>query len=88
MEGERYGRTSKGDQEISSSKRTLPAKLRTVLFLIDAGKDIGEIQRQILSIGGPADALAQLVNGGYVAPIASGNQSTTSLRSSASRGRS
>lgn len=69
MEAERYGRTAKGHEEIGQSKKSLPAKLRTVLFLIDADKDVREIQRQILLIGAPVDALTQLVNGGYVAPV-------------------
>ena len=69
MEAERYGRTPKGQEEISQSRKTLPAKLRTVLFLIEADKDIGDIERKILLIGAPADALQQLVNGGYVAPV-------------------
>lgn len=66
---QRFGRTEKGQEEISHSKKTLPAKLRTVLFLIDAHKDIREIQRKIVLIGAPQDALQQLVNGGYVAPV-------------------
>jgi hypothetical protein len=40
-----------------------------VLFLIDAGKAVGDIQHQIALIGAPADAIAQLVAGGYVAEV-------------------
>jgi len=77
MEAERYGRTAKGQDEISHSKKTLPAKLRTVLFLIDAQKDARDIQRQVLLIGAPADALQQLVNGGYVAALTAFNAPIT-----------
>ncbi len=70
---ERYGKTDKGHQEIGQAKKTLPAKLRTVLFLVDTDKDIREVQRQILLIGAPMDALQQLVNGGYVAPVTAFN---------------
>jgi len=77
MEAERYGRTAKGQVEISHSKKTLPAKLRTVLFLIDAQKDARDIQRQVLLIGAPADALQQLVNGGYVAAVTAFNAPIT-----------
>src|SRR5262245_46478649 len=69
MEAQRYDRTSKGHHEMSQSKKTLPAKLRTVLFLVDAGKDVQDLQRQIMLIGAPVDALEQLVNGGYIAPV-------------------
>lgn len=66
---ERLGRTSKGQEEIGAAKKSLPAKLRTVLFLVEPDKDIPEIQRRIALIGAPNDALQQLVNGGYVAPV-------------------
>jgi len=77
MEVERYGRTAKGQDEISNSKKSLPAKLRTVLFLIDSAKDARDIQRQILMIGAPADALQQLVSGGYVAGVTAFNAPIT-----------
>ena len=73
MDGDRFTRTSKGNHEIGQSKKTLAAKLRTVLFLVEPDKDVREIQRQILLIGAPADALQQLVNGGYVAPVTAFN---------------
>jgi hypothetical protein len=73
MEAERYGRTPKGQEEISQSRKTLPAKLRTVLFLIEADKDIREIERKIMLIGAPPDALMQLVSGGYIAPVTAFN---------------
>ena len=40
-----------------------------MLFLVEPTKDAREIQRQVLLIGAPADALQQLVNGGYVAAV-------------------
>ena len=69
----RFERTEKGQVEISQSKKSLPAKLRTVLFLVDPAKDAAEIQRQILLMGAPAGALNDLVTGGYVAPVAEFN---------------
>jgi hypothetical protein len=78
METARYSRTGKGHHEIGQSKKTLPAKLRTVLFLIDGHKDPREIQRQITLLGAPPDSLEQLVNGGYVAPVAAFNAPITS----------
>ena len=70
---ERFERTSKGDTEISQTKKSLPAKLRTVLFLVDPTKDASEIQRQILLMGAPANSLTQLVNDGYVAAVTAFN---------------
>jgi hypothetical protein len=78
MEAQRYGRTAKGQDEITQSRKSLPAKLRTVLFLIDADKDVGDIVRKIQLIGAPGDALQQLVDGGYVAPVTAFNAPITS----------
>ena len=69
MQAHRFERTEKGQVEISQSRKSLPAKLRTVLFLVDPTKDALEIQRQILLMGAPASALNDLVTGGYVAPV-------------------
>jgi len=69
----RFERTEKGQVEISQSKKSLPAKLRTVLFLVDPTKDASEIQRQILLMGAPANALSELVTGGYVAAVSEFN---------------
>ena len=74
---QRFGRTPKGQEEISQSRKSLPAKLRTVLFLIDADKDVRDIQRKIALIGAPNDALEQLVSGGYVAPVGEFNAPIT-----------
>lgn len=69
MDSRRFGRTVKGHEEIMQGRKSLKGKLRTVLFLIEAGKDAEDIQRQVLMIGAPADAIAQLVAAGYVAEI-------------------
>lgn len=73
----RYDRTSKGHEEISAGKKTLPAKLRTVLFLVDGSKDVQDIQRQVLLVGAPADALTQLATAGYIAPVTAFNAPIT-----------
>ncbi len=70
---ERLGRTVKGQEEIGAARKSLPAKLRTVLFLVEPDKDITEIQRRIVLIGAPTDALQQLVSAGYVAPVGAAN---------------
>ena len=65
----RFARTEKGHAEIVQRGKTLRGKLRTVLFFVDPGKPLDEIQRQAAQIGAPADALVQLVAEGYIAEI-------------------
>lgn len=69
MATQRYDKTAKGREEISQGRKNLKGKLRTVLFLVDAGKDVASIQQQITLIGAPPDAIAQLATAGYIAPI-------------------
>jgi len=71
MASTRYARTPKGHDEIAQGRKNLRGKVRTVLFLIDAGKSGDDLARQIAQIGAPVDALAQLEAGGYVAPAGS-----------------
>lgn len=66
---QRYDKTAKGHEEITQGRKNLKGKLRTVLFLVDGGKDVAAIQQQISRIGAPPDAIAQLATGGYIAPI-------------------
>ena len=69
MDSRRFGRTPKGHSEISQGHKSLKGKLRTVLFLVDAGKTADDIQRKVLLIGAPPDSIAQLVAAGYVAEL-------------------
>ena len=69
MDSRRFGRTPKGHSEISQGHKSLKGKLRTVLFLVDAGKTADDIQRKVLLIGAPPDSIAQLVAAGYVAEV-------------------
>jgi hypothetical protein len=69
MASQRYDKTPKGRDEIAQGRKNLRGKLRTVLFLVDAGKDVAAIQQQITLIGAPPDAIAQLATAGYIAPI-------------------
>ncbi len=69
MATQRYDKTPKGHDEITQGRKNLKGKLRTVLFLVDAGKDVASIQQQITLIGAPPDAIAQLATAGDIAPI-------------------
>lgn len=69
MDSRRFGRTDKGHEEIMQGRKSLKGNLRTVLFLIEAGKNADDIQRQVLQIGAPANSIAQLAEAGYIAEI-------------------
>ena len=70
MDAVRYDKTDKGRDEIAMGRKNLRGKLRTVLFLVDAGKDAASIRQQLTMIGAPPDAIAQLAAQGYIAPLA------------------
>jgi hypothetical protein len=72
MDNRRYARTAKGQEEISSGRKSLKGKLRTVLFLVDPGKPADAIAAQVAVLGGPSDALAQLLAEGYIAEVGGG----------------
>ena len=69
MLAQRYDKTDKGREEIAQGRKNLRGKLRTVLFLVDGGKDVGAIQQQMAMIGAPVDAISQLADQGYIAPL-------------------
>jgi hypothetical protein len=69
MLAQRYDKTDKGREEISQGRKNLRGKLRTVLFLVDGGKDVNAIQQQMAMIGAPADAISQLADQGYIVPL-------------------
>ena len=69
MDTRRYSRTEKGHDEISNRRKTLKGKLRTVLFLVDAAKPADAIIQQVVLVGGPPDALAQLLAQGYIVEV-------------------
>ena len=65
----RYTKTEKGHAEIAQRQRNLRGKLRTLLFLVDPGKSLEEIMLQAAQIGAPDDALAQLIDEGYIVEV-------------------
>ena len=78
MDNRRFARTQKGHDEIANQRKTLKGKLRTALFLIDPGKSADAIQQQVALMGGPPDALSQLVADGYVAEVGGSGGGATS----------
>ena len=72
MDRRHFTRTVKGHDEISNRRKTLKGKLRTVLFLIDSTKFADAISEQVALIGGPPDALAQLLAQGYIEEMSAG----------------
>jgi hypothetical protein len=72
IEARRFARTDKGHAEITERRKNLRGKLRTVLFLVDPGKALHDIQQQAALLGAPDDALAELVAGGYIVEVGAG----------------
>lgn len=70
MDSRRFARTAKGRDEISSGRKSLTGKMRTVLFLIEPSKPADAISEQVALIGGPQDALVQLLAQGYIEQVA------------------
>jgi hypothetical protein len=66
----RYTKTEKGTAEIRKRGRSLSARLRTMLILIDPSKTGDELRANAAQIGVDEDFLAALVRDGYVAPVA------------------
>jgi len=66
----RYAKTEKGTAEIRKRGRNLPARLRTMLILIDPTRTGDELRANAAQIGVDEDFLATLVREGYIAPVA------------------
>jgi DNA-binding FrmR family transcriptional regulator len=69
MDSRRLARTVKGHDEISNRSKSLKGKMRTVLFLVDPNKPADAVSQQVAMIGGPPDALAQLLAQGYIEEV-------------------
>lgn len=69
MDSRRLARTAKGHDEISNRSKSLKGKMRTVLFLVDPNKPADAVSQQVAMIGGPPDALAQLLAQGYIEEV-------------------
>lgn len=61
-----YDKTSKGKEEIATRKYQLATRLRTLLVLVDGRRTEEELLRNVVGLGLDADALAQLVEHGYI----------------------
>lgn len=72
LQAVRYAKTDTGVDEISARRNKLPAKLRTMLILVDPAKSADELREQGSRIGAPADFLETLVTQGYIAAVAKG----------------
>lgn len=69
MDSRRLARTAKGHDEITNRRKSLKGKMRTVLFLVDPNKPADVVSQQVTLIGGPPDALAQLLAQGYIEEV-------------------
>ena len=73
--GTRLVKTAKGREEIEHRRCKLAGKLRTLLILIDGTRSIEDTTRDAQKLGAPEDAVIQLMQDGFVAPIAAGSRS-------------
>ena len=73
--GTRLVKTAKGREEIESRRYKLAGKLRTLLILIDGTRSIEDTTSDARKLGAPDDAVIQLMQNGFVAPIAAGSRS-------------
>ena len=74
----RLAKTDKGREEIESRRHKLPAKLRTLLILIDGTHTFDQVSGDAAKLGAPEDALALLIEHGFVAPV--GASGTTTIQ--------
>jgi hypothetical protein len=69
----RLTKTDKGKQEIDHRQHKLPARLRTLLILVDGTRSVTELADDGRKLGAPDDGLIVLMTGGFIAPISGPN---------------
>ena len=79
--GTRLAKTAKGREEIEHRRCKLAGKLRTLLILIDGPRSIEDTTRDAQKLGAPEVAVIQLMQDGFVAPIATGSRSAAAAAS-------
>ncbi len=62
-----YEKTAKGVEEIQTRKNNLPQKFRTLLIVVDGKKTRESILNQFSTLEGPAAALDELEQKGFIA---------------------
>lgn len=67
MKGEVYAKTDKGRDEIATRQHRLPARLRTVLLMIDGQRSFEALASDLGLADLTADNLAILLQGGFIA---------------------
>jgi len=65
----RYTKTEQGAIEISSRRKNLRGRERTMLILIDPSKTAGELRASAAQLGVAPDFLEMLVRDGYIAAV-------------------
>lgn len=68
MKGDIYTKTDKGRDEIATRQHRLPARLRTVLLMIDGQRSFEDLASGLGLADLTADNLAILLQGGFIAP--------------------
>ena len=69
MKGEVYAKTDKGRDEIATRQHRLPARLRTVLLMIDGQRSFEDLASGLGLADLTAENVAILLQGGFVALV-------------------
>jgi hypothetical protein len=64
-----YAKTEVGHEEISSRTRRLPARVRTMLIMVDGRRSVGELLNNSPVPAESQAHLETLVEGGFIAPV-------------------
>lgn len=65
----RLMKTDKGKEEIDHRMHKLPARLRTLLILVDGTRSVTELADDGRRLGAPEDGLIVLMTGGFISPV-------------------
>ena len=61
-----YDKTEKGREEIATRKNQLPARLRTLLVMVDGQKSAATLLQNTSALGVDEESLQALVTDGYI----------------------
>ena len=61
-----YDKTEKGREEIATRKNQLPARLRTLLVMVDGNKPAATLLQNTAALGVDEECLKTLVTDGYI----------------------
>lgn len=72
-----YDKTAKGKKEIATRSGRLAPRLRTLLVLVDGRRTVEELLHHVAGIGLHGEALAELLEHGYIVPATGDDPAAT-----------